>query len=247
MPREDAHASDSPEGAFGTTHWSVVLAAREGDSPQANAALEALCRTYWFPLYAFVRRRGFSAEDAEDLTQEFFAQLLRRDFLRAVGREKGRFRSLLLVALRNFLATEWRRGQTAKRGGGHRFVSWEEMRAEEKFALEPVSEVTPEDLYEQRWALVVVEQALQRLRQEFLAAGKAGHFETLKAWLSNEGSRADYTAVAAQWGVSAGAVGVAVHRFRRRFAELLRSVVAHTVAGPDEVEDEVRLLGRALL
>ncbi|SPE56243.1 RNA polymerase, sigma-24 subunit, ECF subfamily [Verrucomicrobia bacterium] len=247
MSREDAHASDSPQAVFSTTHWSVVLAAREGDSPQVSAALEELCRVYWYPLYVFVRRRGFSVEDAEDLTQEFFAHLLRRDFLRTVGREKGRFRSFLLAALRNFLATEWRRGHTAKRGGGRSFVSWEELRAEERYALEPVSEASPEDLYEQRWALVVVEQALQRLRKEFLAAGKAGHFETLKPWLSNEGSRADYTEVAVQWGVSAGAVGVAVHRFRRRFAELLRLVVAHTVAGPEEVEDEVQLIGRALL
>jgi RNA polymerase sigma-70 factor (ECF subfamily) len=246
MTSDDARGLGSQESDFRTTHWSLVLAARDGSTAQASAALEALCRTYWYPVYVFVRRRGLSVEDAQDLTQEFFARLLRRDFLRNIARERGRFRSFLLAALKNFLASEWRRGQTAKRGGAQTFVSWDELRAEERFALEPVAETSPEDHYEQRWALAVIEQAMQRLRAEFHAAGKPGHFDTLKRWLSSEGTRADYEAVAGELGVSAGAVGVAVHRLRRRFAELLRAVVAHTVAGPEEVEDEVRWLSRAL-
>jgi RNA polymerase sigma factor (sigma-70 family) len=245
MALEDQVTSHA--GGFHTTHWSLILAAREGNSPQANAALESLCRAYWYPLYVFVRRRGFSVEDAQDLTQEFFARLLQRDFLRGVAREKGRFRSFMLASLKNFLVTDWRRGQRAKRGGGLHFVSWDELRAEERYALEPVSEVTPEDLYEQRWALAVVEQAMIRLRQEFEAAGKAGHFDTLKQWLAREATGADYEALGGQWGVSSGAVSVAVHRLRKRFAEILRTVVAHTVVGPDEVEDEVQLLAKVLV
>jgi RNA polymerase sigma-70 factor (ECF subfamily) len=246
MASDQTQDSSAPDGLFHTTHWSVVLAAQKGDSPQANKALETLCRTYWYPIYVFVRRRGFSVEDAQDLTQEFFARLLQRNFLRKVAREKGRFRTYLLVALKNFLATEWRRGQTARRGGGQAIVSWEELQAEERFAHEPVSEVTPESLYEQRWALAVMELAMERLRGEFHAAGKAEQFDRLKPFLSSEGNKADYAALAGQLGVTAGAVSVAVHRLRRRFGEVLRAVVATTVAAPDEVEDEVRLLAGVL-
>jgi RNA polymerase sigma factor (sigma-70 family) len=238
--------SNPPQGVFRTTHWSVVLAAREGQASQASQALETLCRTYWYPLYVFVRRQGFSVEDAQDLTQEFFARLLRRDFLRTVAREKGRFRSFLLVSLKNFLATEWRRGQTAKRGGGQSLISWDELQAEGRYQHEPMTEATPEELYDQRWALTAIEQAMGRLREEFVTAGKAEQFERLKPWLSNPGSRAEYAAVAGQWGMTASAVSVAVHRLRRRFAELLRSVVAHTVPSPDEIEAEVQFLARAL-
>lgn len=245
-PADSHHERLAGAALFTTTHWSVVLTAKDRDAPQASAAMEQLCRTYWPPVYAWVRRQGHAVQEAQDLAQEFFARLLQRDFLHNVAREKGRFRSFLLTALKNFLATEWRRGQTAKRGGGQAFLSWEQLQAENEHAHEPVSEVTPEDLYARRWALRVMEEAIARLREEFVSAGKAEHFERLKPWLASEGSRDDYAAVAGQIGVSPGAVGVAVHRLRRRFAEVLRAVVAHTVATPEEVEDEVRFLARAL-
>jgi RNA polymerase sigma-70 factor (ECF subfamily) len=246
MITDDTSVSGAPDGFFHTTHWSVVLSARGGETSQADRALEALCRLYWYPLYAFVRRRGFTVADAQDLTQEFFSRLLRRDFLAQVAREKGKFRSFLLVALKNFLSSEWRRGQTAKRGGGHAFVSWEELNAEDRYAHEPVSDVTPEHLYEQRWALAVMNQALERLGAEFAAAGKQELFEQLKGYLSTEGSKIDYSNVAKLLGLSAGSVPVAVHRLRRRYGELIRSVVAHTVAAPDDVEREVRFLAQSL-
>ena len=246
MSTDETREVPPQEGVFRTTHWSEVLAAREGEAAATSRALELLCRAYWHPLYVFVRRRGYDAADAQDLTQDFFAQLLQRDFLRNIAREKGRFRSFLLAALKNFLATEWRRESAMKRGGGHTFVSWDELQAEERYCDDVPDESVPERVYDRRWALTVMQQAMDRLRDDFGSTGKARQFEELKPFLSREGTREDYAGVAGRLGMSPGAVTVAIHRFRRRYGELVRSVVAETVAGPDEVEDELRFLAAQL-
>lgn len=231
---------------FCTTRWSTVLAARDRDTPQARAALEKLCRTYWYPVYAFVRLRGCKREEAQDLAQEFFLRLLERDFLRDVAREKGRFRTFLLVSLKNFLATDWERRQALKRGGQQQFVSWDELDAEERYAQEPASNCTPEDLYDQRWAVQVMEQAMASLRGEFASSAKLPQFERLQPFLSNPATGEDYAQAARELAMTPQAVAVAVHRMRRRFGELARSVVAHTVAAPDEIELELQALVQAL-
>ncbi len=242
LPPPDAPEPGAADGLFRTTHWSVVLAAKEGDEPQMSRALDLLCRAYWYPLYAFIRRRGLPAADAQDLTQQFFTQLLQRDFLRNIAREKGRFRSFLLAALKNFLTSEWHKERAAKRGGGQVFVSWDELQAEQRYAEEPAEETTPESVFDRRWAMAVMDQALHQLRDEFTSAGKGAQFDRLKPFLSREGIREEYGALARQLGVGPGAIPVAVHRLRRRYGEILRSVVAQTVSGPDEIDDEIRFL-----
>ncbi|MCI0597949.1 MAG: hypothetical protein L0Y60_00235 [Beijerinckiaceae bacterium] len=222
------------------------MAARERDSPEARAALERLCRTYWYPVYAYLRMRGSKREEAQDLAQEFFLRLLDRDFLRDVAREKGRFRTFLLASLKNFLVTDWERRQAVKRGGRQQFVSWDELDAEERYAQEPVSNRTPEDLYDQGWAVKVMEQALDNLRAEFASGGKQPQFERLQAFLSNPATGEDYAKAAQELAMTTQAVAVAVHRMRRRFGELARSVVAHTVAAPDAIELELQALIQAL-
>jgi len=242
LDSDKLHDSLGADGLFRTTHWSVVLAAKTGDESEISKALEQLCRAYWYPLYAFVRRRGLSAADAQDLTQQFFHQLLQRDFLRNIARERGRFRSFLLAALKNFLVSAWHKDHAAKRGGGHLFVSWEDLHAEERYAEEPADNVPPDRLFDQRWALAVMEQAMSQLQSELEAAGKGEQFARLKPFLSREGGKEEYAALGEQWGVTAGAVTVAIHRLRRRYGDVLRGIVAQTVAGPDEVEEEVRFL-----
>src|SRR5688572_4714851 len=170
---------------FTTTHWSVVLAARDGVSPQAAQALEKLCRTYWYPLYAYVRRKGHSREDAQDLTQGFFAHVLQRDFLENVGPQKGRFRSFMLAALNHFISDQWDKARAEKRGGGQTFISLDDHNAEELYLAEPDSNLTAERMFEQRWALTLLAQALTRLREEFAAAGKTREFDHLKFFLSS--------------------------------------------------------------
>jgi RNA polymerase sigma-70 factor (ECF subfamily) len=241
----DAGASASP-GLFCTTHWSVVLAARGADSAAGQAALETLCRTYWYPVYAFVRRRGHGVEDAQDLAQAFFLHLLERDFLKHIARERGRFRTFLLASLTNFLIHQWERGRALKRGGDRTFVSWEELGAEERYAAQAVDGQTPEQLYDHRWAVTVMEQALARLRTEAQAEGKERVFVALRAFLTRQGTKADYQQAVGPLGLTSNAAAVAVHRFRRRFGELVREVVAQTVPTPDEVEDELRTLAHHL-
>ncbi len=200
-----------------------------------------LCRIYWYPLYAFIRHRGHPAHDAEDLTQEFFARLLDKHFLAAADREKGRFRTFLLMAVKRFLANEYDHAQAKKRGGGQRAVPLEGIEPEARYHQEPADNLTPERLFEQQWALTLLDQVLARLQAEMTAAGKAALFETLKGHLA--GSRDEsYAATAARLGMSDGAVKVAVYRLRRRYRELLQEEIAHTVAGPEEVEDEIRYL-----
>jgi RNA polymerase sigma factor (sigma-70 family) len=240
---DPAHAGSAQ---FTTTHWSVVLAARDGGSEQAEAALARLCACYWYPLYAFVRRRGFSPHDAEDLTQEFFYRLLDRNYLNAVDYRKGRFRTFLLMAVERFLANEWRRVRTHKRGGHIRFISMEQQAAEQRYLLEAVSWLSPEKIFEQNWALALLDRALQRLRNEFEADGKGEKFQRLKSFLTAEGAPSSYAELAAQLRTSEAALKMAVSRLRARYGELLREEVANTVSADGDVEDELRALMSSL-
>jgi len=227
---------------FATTHWSVVLAAGQDSSPNASEALEKLCRTYWYPLYSYVRRRGRSPEDAQDLTQEFFARFLEKNSLSRANRERGRFRTFLLTSLQNFLTHEWERAEAAKRGGGRTFIPWDEQSPESRYQLEAASELTPDRIFDQRWAAALFQKALGRLREEFVAGNKREEFEQLKGFLSAEPAEGDYAKAGAGLGMSSGTVAVATHRLRRRYAELVREEIAHTVPNLAEVEEEMRYL-----
>jgi len=232
--------------SFTTTHWSVVLASAQGDSPQAAAALEQLCRAYWYPLYAFVRRQGHNPHDAEDLLQSFFARFLEKNYLDDVDRSKGRFRSFLLAALRHFLADEWDKATATKRGGQLRFLSLEEGAAESRYWEEPASELTPEKLYEQRWACVLLERVMRRLEEDSAEAGKRLYYDALKPFLVGESHSVSYAELAARFGVSEAALKMKVQRLRHRYQRLLREEIAQTVTSPEEVEDEIRYLFRVL-
>jgi len=239
-------SSRAPAEYFATTHWTVVLHARQADSPQAREALERLCQGYWYPLYAFVRRQGHDAHDAQDLTQEFFARLLEKNYLQDVDRAKGRFRSFLLASLKHFLANEWDRRKALKRGGARTHVPIDSQSAETRYGLEPAHDQSPEKLFERRWALTLLDQVLHRLREEFVAEGKAEHFEQLKITLTTDRRSVPYADLGSRLGLSEGAVKVAVHRLRQRYREVLRAEISHTVARPEDVEAEVRHLFAAL-
>jgi RNA polymerase sigma-70 factor (ECF subfamily) len=232
----------SEPAAFATTHWSVVLAARESDASQAAAALEKLCRTYWYPLYAYVRRKGYGAEDAQDLTQEFFARLLARNFLNVADRNKGKFRSFLLGSLEHFLAREWTRAHAQKRGGGKAVFSLDELNAENRYLLEPADELTADKIFDRRWATTLLDQAMSRLREECAAGGKGDLFEKAQNYLAGEKGEASYAEIAAALNMSEGAVKVAVHRLRQRYGELVRAEIAQTVAISEEADEELRYL-----
>ena len=223
---------------FHTTRWSIVVSA-QGDGSGVQAALAKLCGTYWFPLYAFVRRQGISSHDAQDLTQEFFARLLAKGWLGGVDRERGRFRSWLLASMKHFLANEWDKARTEKRGGGAVLFSFDALDAESRLRLEPATD-SAEKIYDRRWATMLLDQVLARLRTEMAGAGRLAHFEALTFCLTGEKSA--YAEVSARLGMSEGAVKVAVHRMRERYRALLRAEVAETVAGPEEIENELRAL-----
>lgn len=233
----------SPEGPrlFLTTHWSVVLAAGQGEAPGAQAALEKLCRTYWYSLYAYVRREGYNGPDAQDLTQEFFARLLAKNYLGQVAPQKGKFRSFLLAALRHFLSDQRDRDRALKRGGGAECFSLDAQSAEERYRLEPVERMDAEKIYERRWAMTLLEQALTRLRSEALAAGKAEQFESLRGFVAGEND-VSCSEAAATLGLSESAVKSVVHRLRQRYRELVREEIAHTVTDPAEIDTEIRYL-----
>jgi RNA polymerase sigma factor (sigma-70 family) len=224
---------------FATTHWSLVLAAGQGDTPQATAALERLCRIYWYPLYAFVRRQGYSAVDAQDLTQAFFARLLQKNLVGVAQPERGRFRWFLLTSLRHFLANEWDRATAQKRGGGTPPIPLDEAEAEGRYRQELSHEQTAEKLYERRWALTVLEQVHQRLREEFAALGHAQHFQLLEQLLPGEERPLSYKEVASELGVAEGTVKCEMHRLKQRFRDLLRAEIAHTVSSPSEIDEEI--------
>ena len=249
MPADDQVTSLSAIGgnahhgpaAFTTTHWSVVLDA-QGESPAAQEALEKLCRTYWRPIYAFLRRQGVRPEQAEDITQGFFAQLFERRSLSAVRKEKGRLRSYLLGALKYFLADEQRRAMAIKRGSGLRPIPLEDLRVDERIEMEPADPVTAEMIYERRWALTVLEQVLSRLKDEYREAGNAALFDSLKQLLPDEPGSPSQAEIAAHLGMRENAVRQAFYRFRQRYQSLLREEIAHTVATPGDIEDELRHL-----
>jgi RNA polymerase sigma-70 factor (ECF subfamily) len=242
------HQTSTEERAqwFATTHWSVVLTAGQAASPDAQAALEKLCRDYWRPLYAYVRRRGHNFHDAQDLTQEFFARLLQENSLAAVDRGRGRFRSFLLGAFNHFLANEYDRANAAKRGGGRVVLAWDDQAAEAASSPETDTHLSPERAYDKRWAITVLEQAFARLRDEFVAAGRSPLFDELKAFLADGTDSGDYPAVGTKLGMKANAVAVAVHRLRQRYREIVRAEVAHTVGSPGEIDEEIRHLFAAL-
>ena len=231
---------------FATTHWSVVLAAGQEDSPQSAAALEQLCRTYWYPLYAYVRHRGHSPEDSQDLAQEFFCRLLQKNFLSQVDPSKGRFRSFLLAAINHFLANEWDRAKTLKRGGKATFLSLDQLQAEQRYQGEQSGGRTPEEIYERTWAIALLDKVLGRLRDETAASGQSARFEELKGVLMGERPSLTYAELALKLGTTEPALKMTVQRLRRRYGELLREEIAHTVGRREEVEDELRDL-RAVL
>ena len=227
---------------FHTTHWTIVLAARKKDGTVAHEALARLCSTYWYPLYAFVRRQGSSPHQAEDLTQEFFCRFLERHALGHVQPAAGKFRSFLLACLKNFLANERERAHAQRRGGGRAPFSLDSADAETRYSLEPADQRTPEVVFERRWAFAVLERTMKELRHEYVRTGKNEHFEAFQSFLpggQGDASRAD---LAAKRGVSVGAIDVAVHRLRQRFGVRLREQVAQTVSSAAEVEEEIRYL-----
>jgi RNA polymerase sigma-70 factor (ECF subfamily) len=232
-------SAQSEPAAFATTHWSIVLTA-QGRSPAADAALEKLCRTYWWPLYGFVRRNGYPPEEAQDLTQAFFARLLERRDLETVSQEKGRLRSYLLASIRNFLSKARDREMAVKRGEGRSLVSLEDLLARERTDQEPAHKLSADRIYERRWALTLLEQVLTRLRAEYEAAGKLPLFDRLKELLAGESGQLSQAEIAAELQMSENAVKQAFHRMRHRYRQLLQEEIAHTVAAPDDVEDELR-------
>lgn len=241
-PSEQDSTSLPGRREFDTTHWSVVLTAADADSPRAAEALAQLCRAYWYPLYAFVRRDGHDAEAARDLTQEFFARLLEKDYLQRAAPDKGRFRSFLLVALKRFLVNEWHKEQTLKRGGDQTFIALDAATAEERYALEPSDDITPDRIYEQRWAHALLDQVLACLRHETVANGKEAQFDLLQPFLFGETGSMPQAQIGARLGLSQSAVKSAVHRLRERYRELLRREVSRMLANSAEVEDELRHL-----
>ena len=223
-----------------------MLAAGRGNAPEADAALAVLCQTYWYPLYAYVRRSGHPADEAKDLTQEFFARLLEKHYLRAADAERGRFRSFLLTAFKHFLSRERHQARALKRGGGRRMLSLDFDQGESRFRLEPVTDVTAEAIYERRWALTLLDRVMARLRDELERAGKREDFDRLKVFLTGEAAAPSYREVAAATGTTEGAVKVAVHRLRRRFREIVLAEIAQTVSTPEDVEEELRHLFEAI-
>jgi len=229
-------------GDFRTTHWSLVLAAGQGDGSSQAAALEQLCRTYWYPIYVYVRRAGHAPHDAQDLTQEFFLRLLRLKSLAAVAPHKGKFRTFLLAALKHFLLNARDAACAAKRGDGQAVISLDALEAEQRYQLEPVTQETPEVLYDRRWMLTLLQQALTGVQAEYAAAGKATQFVALKEFLQGPAAEGDYDRVAGVLGLNPGAIAVAVHRLRQRYRDRLRAEIAQTVSSPEELADEMRHL-----
>jgi RNA polymerase sigma factor (sigma-70 family) len=241
-PSDGVEPSAKAPGLFATTHWSVVLAAGQHELPQAIEALEKLCRTYWYPLYVYVRRRGYSVEDAQDLTQQFFAHVLRKRSFGLAIPARGKFRTFLLHSLQNFLANEWKRAHRLKRGGDTTCLSLDADDAEHRYANEPAATMTPERAYEKRWAMTLLEQVLVNLQQEYARAGNGRVFEELADLLWGKEASVSYGQIGERLGMTEGAVRGAMHRLRDRYRERLRAEVAHTVADFREVDDELRYL-----
>ena len=231
---------------FHTTHWSAVLAAGDRHAPNCEQALAALCRTYWYPLYGYVRGCGFSPEDAQDITQSFFCRLIEVDLLARANRDRGRFRWFLLKSLQNFLRNEITRAGAQKRGGGRDVVSWDAMEAEQRYAAELVDPGSADLIFDRRWARAIMEQALDKLSGEFSRSGRRELFERLRHYLACEAREGEYVNIASELGLSTAAVKVTVYRVRQRYREIIRSEIAHTVSDPAEVDDELRHLAQLL-
>jgi len=227
---------------FNTTHWSVVLAAGDQNSPQTEAALARLCQTYWFPIYAFVRKRGNPPERAQDLTQGFFAILLEKQHLAKAARERGRFRCFLMTSVENFLRNEHERARAQKRGGGRSLISLDEQDAEQRYLCEPATETDPAKTFEQHWAATLLNTVLTRLQDDFEASGRPELFEALQAQLWGDSDSMSFPKLAERFGMTLANVKVTAHRLRRRYRELLREEIAHTVALPSQIDDEIRHL-----
>jgi RNA polymerase sigma factor (sigma-70 family) len=235
-------ASSAPGDIFATTHWTVVLAAGRRHTPQSDGALEELCRTYWFPLYAYVRRRGHTKEDAEDFVQEFFARFLEKNYLAGLSAERGRFRAFLLAALKHFLANEWDKSQAQKRGGGAAHLSLDWQTADTKFQVAATNEPSPDKAFDREWALALLAKVIERLQQECAADGKAKLFEQLKIFLTAGKGALSHTDAAKKLGMDKTAVRVAVHRLRKRYRQLLRDEISQTLADESQVDEEMRAL-----
>ncbi len=231
--------------AFDQTNWSVVRKAGLIELPEADAARAGLCQTYWYPIYCYVRRLGHSPEDAQDLTQEFFARLLEKNYIRTADREKGKFRSFMLMMLKRFMADQWDKANRQKRGGGLEFTSIDKEQTEMRYRHEPADNLTPDKVYERSWAVSLLDQALKRLQEECIAGGKQRIFEQLKPLLMGE-DKARYASVAADFGISESNLKVTVHRLRQRYRELIRAEIARTAGTPQEVDEELRDLFAAL-
>jgi RNA polymerase sigma-70 factor (ECF subfamily) len=241
-PGDRVEPSAKGSGLFTTTHWSVVLAAGQQDAPQAGEALEKLCGTYWYPLYVYVRRRGYSVEDAQDLTQEFFARAMKKGSFGLANPARGKFRTFLLHSLQNFLANDWKSAHRLKRGGGTPCLSLDVADAERRYANEPAAMLTPERAYEKRWAMTLLEGVLANLQQEYDRAGNGRVFEELADLLWGKDASLSYARIGERLGMNEGAARGAMHRLRERFRERLRAEVAHTVTDFREVDDELRHL-----
>ena len=240
---EDSNSEAQAHGAvFATTHWSVVLAAGPRDTPQSAAAREKLCRTYWYPLYAYVRRRGYSLEDAQDLTQEFFGRFLAGDSMHRADQRRGRFRSYLLGALNHFLSDEWDKSHRLKRGGQVCQVPLDALSGEARYALEPVDERSPDWLFERRWALALLDGVWRQLQQEYETAGKERLFAQLSGFLTGGVKEESYRLKADELQMTEGATRVAVHRLRQRYRELLRQEISQTLSDPTQADEELRTL-----
>ncbi len=236
-PNEDS----SRQHRFATTHWSLVVAAGKNADPAAHEALTTLCEDYWYPLYAYIRRRGYQPAEAQDLAQGFFLQLMERNVVQAADQARGRFRSFLLGSLDHYVANQWRHDQAQKRGSG-RIRSLDVEEGERRYRLEPADAMTPERIYERRWAMTLLNKAVESLRDEYLQSSKLHVFEALKAYLGGQESTVPYRDLAEQLGTSEGAVKVAVHRLRQRCRDSLRRTIANTVATEEEIDEELRYL-----
>lgn len=241
--------TDSPVQSprrFATTRWSLIVAAGRKSSPDAEAALETLCNAYWFPLYAYVRSRGKNANDARDLTQEFFARLLEKDFLQSADPDRGRFRSFLLTVLKRFLANEHEKEQALKRGGDRRKLSIDFDSGEQRIQIEPATSATPESIFERQWALTLLQRVLANLEADYSESGRRELFEKCRIYLTGSAGAPPYADTAEQLGMTEGALKVAVHRMRKQYREKLQEEVAQTVSSEAEVEDEIRALMTAV-
>jgi RNA polymerase sigma-70 factor (ECF subfamily) len=245
MSSTSTAAPQRSDAWFVTTHWSVVVSAGRSDTPRAAEALQRLCQAYWYPLYAYVRRRGYSPHDAQDLTQGFFARLLQRNAMTKVDPAKGKFRSFLLASMNHFLSDEWDKSRAQKRDGGQ-LISLDLESAETRYLRQPDDTLPAEKAFERRWALTVLEQVYERLRHDYTSENKGELFEALRFSLMGERSEVPYAELARQLNMNEGAVKVAVHRLRQNYRKRLRAQIAETVATPEEVEEELRCLLRAV-